>query len=427
MTKKNILFVSWQGGLGHITRDLQIIKELRKRNPEVEVSWLTHPLGSRLIQEAGETLLPESQLSADYNGSALIHAVDNFRLNLMKYVTLARNVWVRNADLFNQVNATYSFDLIIGDESYEVQRAIAEGKFNLKCKMVMIEDFVGVDSMSMNPLEVLSVDYNNFVLYGRFLPRLRSRIERFFVGELEDILDRKLGLFLPNRRKIGQEYYHILGHVVRFDPENYADKWKIRAKLGYGKEALIICATGGIAAGKEMLETCGKAYIILKQDLPDLRMICVCGELYGQDQPELPQGVELHTYIRDIYEHYAACDMAVVVGGGTTTAELTALRRPFVFFPLENQFDQQINVAGRLKRQGAGIKMRYHQTSPESLATTIFRHFGKDVDWEAIPTNGAQKAADLIHGFLATGAFQPTRPDAAVGSYEVQNPIKAWV
>lgn len=102
MTKKNILFVSWQGGLGRIRRDLQIIKELRKRNPEVEVSWLTHPLGSRLIQEAGETLLPESQLSADYNGSALIHAVGNFRLNLMKHVALARNVCVKNADLFNQ-------------------------------------------------------------------------------------------------------------------------------------------------------------------------------------------------------------------------------------------------------------------------------------------------------------------------------------
>ncbi|HVP15788.1 MAG TPA: glycosyltransferase [candidate division Zixibacteria bacterium] len=87
--------------------------------------------------------------------------------------------------------------------------------------------------------------------------------------------------------------------------------------------------------------------------------------------PELPPGVEVHVFIPDIYEHYTACDMVVVVGGGTTTAELTALRRPFVFFPPENQFDQQLYVAERLARQGAGIKMRYFDTTPESLANTI--------------------------------------------------------
>jgi len=88
------------------------------------------------------------------------------------------------------------------------------------------------------------------------------------------------------------------------------------------------------------------------------------------------------------------------VGGGTTTAELTALRRPFVFFPLENQFDQQLYVAERLARQGAGIKMRYFETTPESLANAIRTNIGKDVDWEPIPVDGARKAAKLINGFL---------------------------
>ena len=92
--------------------------------------------------------------------------------------------------------------------------------------------------------------------------------------------------------------------------------------------------------------------------------------------------------------------MAVVVGGGTTTIELTALRRPFIFFPLENQFDQQIYVAERLARHGAGIKMRYHQTTPELLAKTIRAHIGEDVNWKSISTNGAQKAAKLITNSL---------------------------
>jgi UDP-N-acetylglucosamine:LPS N-acetylglucosamine transferase len=220
------------------------------------------------------------------------------------------------------------------------------------------------------------------------------------VGELEDILDKRFGFGLPNRRDIAKKYYQILGHVIRFDPAQYADKAKIKAKLGYGKEPLLICATGGTCAGKDLIELCGKAYTILKADIRDLRMVAVCGELYGSKPPMLPPGVELHHYLPNLYEHYAACDMAVVVGGGSTTVELTALRRPFVYFPLENQFDQQLYVAERLARQGAGIKMRFYETTPESLAEAIRKNIGKEVTWAPIRVDGAQKAAKLINQIL---------------------------
>jgi UDP:flavonoid glycosyltransferase YjiC (YdhE family) len=317
----------------------------------------------------------------------------------MRYDVLGKKSRVHNVDLFRQVIKKYPFDLIIGDEAYEVQSRVADGRIKLTSKMIMIEDFVGMDAMSINPLERYGIYKNNQFL-ANCLPILNAQIERFFVGELEDVPDKRFGFRLPNRREMAQKYYHILGHIIRFDPSDYTDKAKIRAKLGYGNEPLLICATGGTSAGKELLETCGKAYVILRKAIPDLRIVCVCGELFGQKPPELPPGVEFHSFIPDLYEHYAACDMAVVVGGGTTTTELTALRRPFIFFPLENQFDQQLNVAKRLTRQGAGIKMRYHQTSPKYLADTILTHIGKEVDWKSIPTDGAQKAAELINDFL---------------------------
>jgi UDP-N-acetylglucosamine:LPS N-acetylglucosamine transferase len=89
-----------------------------------------------------------------------------------------------------------------------------------------------------------------------------------------------------------------------------------------------------------------------------------------------------------------------VVGGGTTTIELTALRRPFIFVPLENQFDQQIYIADRLARQSAGIKMRYYEITPESLADVIKKNIGKEVTWAPIRTEGAQTAAKLINQIL---------------------------
>ena len=401
MTGNNILFLSWQGGLGHITRDLAIVKELHRQNSKIRVSWMAHPLASQLIQQAGETLLPESKLGADYN-QAGVSAYDNFRFNLMKYVKLGQKNRNQNIDMFRQVIAKYDFDLVIGDESYEIMQALCKGQIQLKPRMVMIEDFVGYEAMTGNLLEKIGVYQRNRFL-AKDVPRIpASRLTHFFVGELEDIPDKRFGFLLPNRREVSRQYYHFLGYVIRFDPAEYTDKAKIRKKLGYGEQPLIICATGGTFAGKEMLETCGKAYTVLKKDMPDLHMVCVCGELFGTKPPELPQDVEFHSFLPDIYEHYAACDMAVVVGGGTTTVELTALRRPFVFFPLENQFDQQLYVAERLARQGAGIKMRYFETTPESLANTIRTNIGKEVDWKPIPVDGAQKAARLINGFLTS-------------------------
>jgi len=89
-----------------------------------------------------------------------------------------------------------------------------------------------------------------------------------------------------------------------------------------------------------------------------------------------------------------------VQGGGTTTLELTALRRPFLYFPIEGQFGQQVYVAGQLARHRAGAKMQFSRTSPESLAEMVVANLGKEVDYAAIPTDGAQRAAHLVSELL---------------------------
>jgi UDP-N-acetylglucosamine:LPS N-acetylglucosamine transferase len=395
---KKVLFVSWQAGMGHITRDVAIVKELHRQNPQIEVSWIAHPLACKLLRTEGETILPETDLGADYNQAVPQITID-FRLDLMKYLSFAGKAWAHNADVFGQIVKKHTFDLVIGDESYEIVRAMLEGRLQLRCRMVMIEDLIGVQAMSHNPLEMFGAYMRNRRLANRPV-RLASSVTNFFVGELEDVPDRPFGFRLPNRRDIASKYYKMLGYVVRFDPAEFADKAKIKTTLGYGKQPLLVCATGGLCAGKELLELCGKAYSILKRDIPDFRMVAVCGELFGTKPPVLPPGVELHNFIPDIYKHYAACDLAVVVGGGTTTVELTALRKPFIFFPLENQLDQQVYIADRLARQGAGIKMRFFETTPESLADVIKKNIGKEVSWLPIDTGGAKRAAKLINQML---------------------------
>ena len=398
MSVPKIIFISWQGGMGHVTRDLAIVQELRRLNPEIQVSWLSHQQASHFLRQAEETLLPETELVADYN---LVGAqiVKNFRLDLVKYAKLSEAPKRQNARLAEQVQNKYRFDLIVGDEIYGILLELARRNIQLDCPVIMIEDFISYRSLSRNPLMRLVAFMKNRNLVN-YTEKTSPQIKHLFVGEWEDIPDRRFGYFLPHCREFARKHYQAIGHIVRFNPEDYRDKAAIRKKLGYGPGPLVICATGGTAAGKDLLELCGRAYSILKQEMPDLHMVFVCGELYGKEPPRLPGNAELHHFLPDIYEHYAACDLAVIVGGGTTSIELTALQRPFLFFPLENQFDQQLYVSERIARHGAGVRMNYRKTTPEMLAQAILENTGKKIKTKPFPIGGARKAAEIIIKYL---------------------------
>ena len=93
--------------------------------------------------------------------------------------------------------------------------------------------------------------------------------------------------------------------------------------------------------------------------VPALRMIVVAGPRI--DPASLPRrdGLEVRAYVPDLYRHLAACDLAVVQGGLTTGMELTANRRPFLYFPLRHHFEQNFHVHHRLERYGAGRRMDF--------------------------------------------------------------------
>ena len=90
-----------------------------------------------------------------------------------------------------------------------------------------------------------------------------------------------------------------------------------------------MCSVGGTSIGKDLLELCAQAYPIIKQKVPDLRMVLICGPRLAIDELRVPGEIEVKGYVPALYEHFAASDLAIVQGGGTTTIELTALNRPF--------------------------------------------------------------------------------------------------
>ena len=105
--------------------------------------------------------------------------------------------------------------------------------------------------------------------------------------------------------------------------------------------------------------------------------------------------------MHDLYRHLAACDLAVVQGGLTTAMELTANRRPFLYFPLRHHFEQNFHVRHRLERYGAGRRDGLRDRDARRRSpTAIAEEIGRDVDYRPVETDGAAGAAARIAELL---------------------------
>jgi len=111
------------------------------------------------------------------------------------------------------------------------------------------------------------------------------------------------------------------------------------------------------------------------------------------------EGLEVRPYVHELYRHLAASDVALVQGGLTTTMELTAAGRPFVYFPLRNHFEQNRHVAWRLDRYGAGRRVDYDTATPESIAEAIAAEVSRPTNYRPVE-NGARRAAEIIAELL---------------------------
>jgi UDP:flavonoid glycosyltransferase YjiC (YdhE family) len=129
-------------------------------------------------------------------------------------------------------------------------------------------------------------------------------------------------------------------------------------------------------------------------------MIAVAGPRL--DPASLPRqpGVEVRGYVPQLRRHLAACDVALVQGGLATTMELTALRRPFLYFPLRHHFEQNYHVAHRLQRHRAGRRVSFEEATSDNLAAAIAEELGREPAYLPVRRGGAERAAALISELL---------------------------
>ena len=246
----------------------------------------------------------------------------------------------------------------------------------------------------------LTTDYNAEMIeqIARY-PRVRDRA--IFVGDADDIVPDTFGHELPPIREWTEEHYSFAGYVTGFDPTALGDRERLRHTLGYrDDEQVCIVTVGGSGVGLDLLRRVIAAYPLAKARVPNLKMVVVAGPRIDPSTLSAHDGLEVHAYVHELYRHLAVCDLAVIQGGLTTAMELTANRRPFLYFPLRHHFEQNFHVRHRLQRYRAGRCMRYETETSETIAAAIAEEIGRPTDYLPVETDGAMRAAQLIAEML---------------------------
>ena len=398
MSVYKVLYISGSIGLGHVIKDLAIANKLRTINADVDITWIATSPATDYLEEKGESIHVLSHKFSSYSAFAEKSA-SKAKLNLVNYVLASLKGWYCNVITFRKIIKKEHYDVIVGNETYEILIGLIFKLVRIDTAFIIIYDFLGMDSMTKNPIE-RTVNYilNWMWSRGHKVFSAANR-ESIFIGVPEDIPDKKFGFLLPNRREYAKAHYTFIGYIIRFDPENYRNRSAIREKLGYEENPLVICSIGGTSIGKSLLELCNSAYPIIKSKNPGLRMVLVTGPRLAPASIQVSKGVEVKGFVPDLYKHFAACDLAIVQGGFSSTLELTALRRPFIYFPIEGHSEQEY-VSKRLERHNAGIRMDQSKTTPALLAEKVLKHLNESVSSKTLNTDGAKNAAEIIDQFL---------------------------
>jgi pimeloyl-ACP methyl ester carboxylesterase/predicted glycosyltransferase len=395
------LFISSPIGLGHAQRDVAIARELRRLQPDLQIDWLAQDPVTRVLEREGERIHPASACLANESRHIESESAEH-DLHCFQALRRMDEILAANFMLFHDVVRDERYDLWIGDEAWELDYYLHENPREKRVPFAWLTDFVGFLPMQDGGEREsdLTADYNaDMVDHIADHPEVRDMA--LFVGNPDDIVPERLGPQLPMIRDWTERNFDFTGYVTGFDPNELGDRSKLRAELNYGDdERVCIVTVGGSGVGGDLLRRVIEAFPAARERVPELRMIVVAGPRIDPESLPSHAGLEVVPYVHNLYRHLAACDLAVVQGGLTTSMELTAQKRPFLYFPLRHHFEQNFHVRHRLERYGAGRRMGFDDSPPGVIAAAIAEEISRDVNYRDVEVDGAEEAARRLAQLL---------------------------
>jgi predicted glycosyltransferase len=340
-------------------------------------------------------LASESQHIELESGSHRLHVFEAWRR--MDEILLS------NFMVFLDAVRERDYDVWIGDEAWEVDYYLHENPELKTAAYAWLTDFVGWLPMpALGERDAsLTADYNaEMVEQVERFPRLRD--QAIFIGRPQDIVSDTFGPGLPEIRDWTERHYAFTGgYILGSEQSEIGDRGELRRRLGYRDDDVVcIVSVGGSGVGAELLGRLMNAFPAARRRIPRLRMVAVAGPRIATGSLPGIDGIEVREFVPDLNLHLAACDVALVQGGLSTTMELTAARRPFLYFPLRDHCEQNFHVRHRLEQYRAGRCMDFDEATPSTIADAIASLVSQPTEYLDVETGTAHRAAKLIAELL---------------------------
>jgi hypothetical protein len=136
------LFLSSPIGLGHAQRDVAIAAELQRLRPDVQIEWLAqHPV-TRVLEHHGQRIHPASAWLLN-ESKQFENDCGEHDLHAFQAIRRMDEVLVNNFMVFSDVAASEHFDLVVGDEAWDVDHFLHENPELKRFQFAWMTDFVG--------------------------------------------------------------------------------------------------------------------------------------------------------------------------------------------------------------------------------------------------------------------------------------------
>ncbi|GAA5022150.1 hypothetical protein GCM10023258_12140 [Terrabacter aeriphilus] len=402
------LYLSSPIGLGHARRDLAVVRALRERVPGLEVDWLSQSPVTTFLEAHGERVHPASRWLANET-SHLESVAGEHDLDAFAAIRDMDEILVHNFMVFSDLVEGEAYDLWTGDEAWEVDHFLHENPRLKRAPYAWLTDFVGwvpmprEDAATSAREAELTADYNaEMIEHVERLPGVRDR--SLFVGNPDDVVDTTFGPGLPRVRNWVRTHYEFTGYITDVCPPSAAERDSWRAEFGIAPDdTACVVAVGGSGVGTALLRRAVEAHTLARHHVDGLRTILVTGpRIPPGSLPRVP-GLTVRGFVRDLPRLLAAADVALVQGGLTTTMELAAAGRPFVYVPLRHHFEQNVHVRHRLDNYGAGRCLTWEEADPDRLAGALVEELGREVHHRPVERDGAVRAAEALAELVRAG------------------------
>lgn len=328
-------FFSSPIGLGHVTRDIAIVNNLK----DISINFVTGSGAAKILKKL------EYKVNDIYNPPSFI--VENGMLNnqtkwLWNYFQYYKNCKKISEKIIKINNS----DLIISDEDF-ASLTVAQ---NLKIPNILITD----------------------VLETKFTKGIASLIERKMNKSMMNIIKNCDVVIIP-------EEGHDQGNIKRVGPivrEINFSREELREKFSFNKITIII-SIGGTDAGLFLIEKSIESILKINQNI---EIVVVSGPAISKKF----SNVRNLGFVDNLHELIFASDLIISLAGKSTIDEAKAYGTPGIFIPIKGHFEQEDNA----KTEGFVFE------DINRLETLISEKLEQKRN--KINTNGAKLASEII-------------------------------